>query len=117
MCLLFIPEAFTSSTFHAVIGIAPLQTWSVVFIAAGTLIGWSAMRGSEGGARAGLGLAAVVSLMWAACFVIALFDGTSASPIGAIIWAALAGKDLVVCGQPLRSPLEPWVRRLTDNGE
>lgn len=85
----------------------PLDVWAVIFLGhAATALGASAI-GNEALARVALLGGATVTASWAAGMSIGWVTGagTAYAPL-AVTWAALAFKDLVVCGMPLRTPLE-----------
>lgn len=107
--LLLFPGAWSTPSFAVLAGLAPLWVWGALMLAGGLHLTWSALTGSEGHARVALVGAAVLAALWSAGFLLAWEHGV-ATALGGIVFAAVAGKDLMVCGQPLRSPFEPIVR-------
>lgn len=111
-CCWLMPDRFSSPAFDQIRAILPLWAWGIVFAGAGVTCGVGAFAGRENLARDGLILSATSSALWGGGFLAAgLFD-PNASPIGAVVWWAVAMKDLVVCRQPLRSPFESLVRQM-----
>lgn len=108
-CLL-LPETFDGDAFQVVRTIAPMWAWGILFLAGGIHLAYAAARSSEIAARVGMPLSALMISLWAAGFVLAFNEGGAVSPIGAILTASLTFKDLIVCGQPMRSPFEPLVK-------
>lgn len=101
---------FTSPAFDQIKAILPLPVWGILFAVAGLACGFAALFGHETLARVGLILSSTSSALWAGGFLAAALSGQTTSPTGVIIWWAVALKDLVMCGQPLRSPFEPLMR-------
>ena len=110
-------DQFDSDSFSVIISILPLYAWGVVFLIGGLHLAWAALRASEGHARTALVISAGMTAAWGVGFLLAFVQGGVVSPVGAILFSALAAKDLVVCAQPLRSPFEPIVRKYTRDQE
>lgn len=85
----------------------PLTVWAVVFAGHALTALAAAALGNEAVAGVALLGGAMVTASWAAGMSIGWVTGagTAYAPL-AVTWAALALKDLVVCGMPLRTPLE-----------
>ena len=93
----------------------PLAVWAFVFAGHALTAIAAATGGNEAVARAALLGGATVTAIWAAGLSIGWFSGAGVAfaPL-AVTWAALALKDLVVCGMPLRTPLEDLAARTVD---
>lgn len=85
----------------------PLAVWAAIFTVHAVTALAAAAAGNEHLARIALLFGAMVTASWAAGLCIGWLTGAGIgfAPL-AVTWAALALKDLVVCGMPLRSPLE-----------
>ena len=110
-------DQFDSDSFSVIISILPLAAWGVVFLVGGLHLAYAAVRAREGAARTALVMSAGMTAAWGMGFLLAFIQGGVVSPVGAILFSALAAKDLVVCAQPLRSPFEPIVRKYTRDSE
>ena len=108
---------FDSDSFSVIISVLPLVAWGIVFLIGGFHLAFAALTGHEGQARTALVMSAGMTTAWGMGFLLAWAQGGVVSPVGAILFSALAAKDLVVCAQPLRSPFEPIVRKYTRSQE
>lgn len=111
---LTLPGVFGGAAMRVTLQVFTLQVWAVLFIVGGAHLAYSAGRGHVGHARVALVISACMTSAWAGGFLLAFRASGFASPlggIGGIVFTALVLKDLVQCGQPLRSPFEPIVRK------
>lgn len=109
---LLMPLSFQSSSFLPLLDVAPLWVWGVLSVATGALSAAAAVQGGLNIARAALMLSATLTAVVAASLLIAVFTGQLSSPTGPIIWVAVALKDFIQCGDPLRSPFEVLESRM-----
>jgi hypothetical protein len=109
---LAMPDQLRSASFVVAGSVMPFRAWGVTFavVGIGCIIGLAAARRSW--AFLGLAGSATAALMWLISYLVAASHGYLTTPIGPIVWAAMAGRDFVVCGQPMRSPLDPIIRRI-----
>ena len=105
-------DLFTATSYNTIRSVMPLQVWAVLFVTAAMTCAYAAIRRSEIAARVGLILAASFTGMWAFGFIAAAVAGTISGPTGIIGWLSLVAKDLIVCSNPLRTPLEAVLRRI-----
>lgn len=103
---------FKSTSFTQIRSMAPFWAWGIIFCIAGCVCGAAALLGKADLARFGLIVSVVVTAAWAGGFIAAAVHGQLAGPVGIIAFVALAGKDIVQCEQPMRSPFEPLVRQV-----
>jgi hypothetical protein len=89
--------------------IAPEWLWIASAFIGGVHLTYAAVSGSELHARTALVFSGAMSVMWAVGFGLIAMDG-SASLLAAILFAAAAAKDFIVCSRPMRSPFEPLIR-------
>lgn len=108
----FREDWFKASSYQTIRGVMPLPAWSAIFLVSALVCTYAALRRSETAARIGLILAASFIGTWEFGLVAAAINGTLAGPTGLIGWGALVAKDLIVCLEPLRTPLEPVLRRI-----
>lgn len=114
---LTLPGTYDGDAFGILLGVLSLTMWSVLFLVGGLHLAYAAGRGNVGHARVALILSAAMTAAWAVGFLLAFFEGGVVSPLGTILFSALVLKDLVQCGQPLRSPFEPIVRKYVTRQE
>lgn len=107
-------DTFKSTSFLPLLNVAPLWVWGLFSVGAGLLAGFGAIQGGLPVARAALMLSATLTAVVAASLLIAVFTGQLTSPTGPIIWVAVALKDFIQCGDPLRSPFEVLMTRIDD---
>lgn len=105
-------DAFRLPAWEFIRGVFPMPTWGVLLLIGGCLAGAAALTQREWLARVALATSAALTICWTIGFAVAYFDGNLLSPTWVAWGLALAGKDLVVCRQPLWSPFEPLVRRV-----
>lgn len=105
-------ESFKSTSFIPILSAAPLFFWGCVFLGAGLACAAAAILKHEGLARLGMAWSATSTLIVGVSLLLAIATGNLSSPTGPIIWLAVAGKDFVVCAQPIRSPFEGLGERL-----
>lgn len=112
-CLLA-PETFAGASFTVAKSVMPLTVWGVAFLVVGVLcvVGLAAARRTW--AFLGLAGSGTAALMWLMSYLVAWATGTLSGPVGPIVWAALVARDYIVCGQPMRSPLDPIVREVLE---
>lgn len=108
---LALADTFSSDAFKVLFDVFSLEVWSILFLVGGIHLAYAAVKGSVGHARVALILSASMTAAWAVGFFLAFKQGGVVSPLGGILFSALVLKDLVQCGQPLRSPFEPIVRK------
>lgn len=110
---LTVPQTFGSKAFNVLFDVFSLPVWSVLFLLGGLHLAYAAGRGDVWHARVALIISACMTASWAVGFGIAFNEDHRdlVSPLGCILLTALMLKDLVQCGQPLRSPFEPIVRK------
>lgn len=108
---LALADTFQSDAFKILFDVFSLELWSILFLAGGLHLAYAAGKGSTSHARVALILSACMTAAWAVGFILAFHAGGVVSPLGGILFSALVLKDLVQCGQPLRSPFEPIVRK------
>lgn len=101
---------FTAAAFIPIVGYVALWVWGVAMVATSVLLGFGAAFRHRGAARWGLVLSAgITALMatglWLGATAIWLRGGT-ATPITAVLLTTFVGKDLAVCTDPMRTPLE-----------
>lgn len=111
--VLALPGDFTADAYQVIREILPMRAWGVLFLLGGLHMAYAALAGREPHARTGLTFSAVASACWAAGFLMGYYVGGVVTLLGFIVFAALTGKDLVVCAQPMRSPFERIVREYT----
>lgn len=108
---LALSDTFDGAAFKVLLGVFSLEVWSILFLLGGMYLAYAAGKGDVWHARVALIFSASMTAAWAVGFFLAFRQGGVVSPIGGILFSALVLKDLVQCGQPLRSPFEPIVRR------
>lgn len=113
---IFFAGSFRSPSFYPIISAAPLWMWGLIFLGAGLACGYGAATRNPWLARLGLMWSATSTLMVAVGLLLAWSSGHLTSPTGPIIWGAVALKDFTVCADPLRSPFEDLVEKLTHEG-
>lgn len=115
---ILLPELFEGRAFKVIFSIFNLEVWSILLVVGGFHLAYAAGRGSVEHARVGLVLSACMTSAWAAGFLYTFaHTGSGLSLVGGILFTALVLKDLVQCGQPLRSPFEPIVRKYVKHQE
>ena len=114
---LLMPGSFTSAAFIPILSAAPLLFWGSFFMAAGLSCALAAGFRSEALARLGMALSATSTLLVGVGLVLAILNGLLVSPIGPILWIAVALKDFVVCAQPIRSPFEGLAEQVAHGPE
>lgn len=110
---LTLADTYDGDAFAILFRIFSLEVWATIFLVGGLHLAYAAGRGSVGHARVALIISASMTAAWAVGFGLAFHQGGVVSPLGCILFTALVLKDLVQCGQPLRSPFEPIVRKYT----
>lgn len=111
-CFLSAP-VFSSPAFEFLLSAAPLWGWGVVLTVSGLLFMAAALSRREWLARIALIIGAAHTACWALAFAFAASKGNVVSPLGITWGLALAAKDLVVCRQPLWSPFEQLIAKVT----
>lgn len=116
LACLFAEERLAAPAFRFISELMPFWLWGIGFLITAAACLYALGRPNETWARVGLVLSAVSSAVWAGGFAAAVADvppGEPVSPTGVLAWGAIAVKDLIVCRQPLRSPFEPLIKRLS----
>lgn len=103
---------YDGSPWAVLISVLSLKVWALAFFIGGLHFAYSATVGDEAQARVALVVSAALTASWAAGFFLSAVEGSATAVFIGVLLAALAGKDLVVCAQPLRSPFEPIVRKI-----
>jgi hypothetical protein len=111
-------DRFQSASFIPIIRTAPLWVWGGLSIAVALLLLGAASWKHEDMARFGLIGSAGLTGMIALGLTIAALTSSVAGVLGAFIYIAVTGKDLVQCLDPLKSPFEGLFRRgvVADDG-
>lgn len=109
---------FGSSTFQSpawdyIRGVMPMWTWGIALGISAATCAAAAITQQEWLARTALIGSASLAMCWVIGFMVAYQQGVVISPVGIMWGAGIAAKDLVVCRQPLWSPFEPLVQRVT----
>lgn len=116
-------DQFAAAAFLPIIGFVPLKYWGASMVLTAWTLGFGAFLRHRTIARVGLIMSAGITALLAtglwlgAGFV--WFSGGKATPITAIILTALVVKDLAVCTDPMKTPLElsaTW-RKVARGGE
>lgn len=93
----------------------PLAVWGGVFAIHALLALLAGATGNETAARHALLVGATITAVWAAGLSIGWLAGDGVGwMVLAVTWTALALKDLVVCGMPLRSPLDALAAKVAE---
>lgn len=103
---------FRAPAYSTLLSVLPLWAWGLTWTASAALSGYAAVRRRELPARLSLIVSAGATGMWASGFIAAAIEGRLTGPTGIVGWFGLVLKDLIVCVDPLRTPLEPVLRRL-----
>ena len=114
--ILTAPDLFVTAAFIPIIKAAPLWAWGLMFLGSGLVCATAGLRKSEGAARLGLVLSATSTGMVGVGLLLAAIS-QQASPLGSIVFLAVAAKDLTVCTDPLRSPFEALAQRIHHDGD
>jgi hypothetical protein len=119
---LIAPWLFANAAFIPILNFVPLWGWGSVMAATGATCAVAAAFRHGGWARLamvcsatvtivlGAGVTVGVAIVWAK-YLAGTVD-TPASPVLPVLLLALAAKDYIVCGQPIRSPFETVLNRL-----
>ena len=110
--MLILPRTYETKSFHLLFHDIPSMFWAVILLFGGLHLAFAAFRASELHARIALIISCGISSMWAASFAMQITHPFAI--LATAVFGALACKDLLVCGQPLRSPFEPLVRMYQD---
>jgi hypothetical protein len=105
------PGSFSSAAFLPILRTAPLWMWAALMIGAGSACLVASVAKSEPMARLGMAWSATITVIIGVSLVMAALNRT-ATPVGPILWLAIALKDFVVCAQPIRSPFEGLTDRM-----
>jgi hypothetical protein len=114
LSILIKPSLYQASAFVPMVEITGLIPWGIAYTLTGILCTLAAITRWPAFARSGLGLAFVVLIVSAFAIswgvVASWFDADldSASPVIPLSFTALAIKDLLMVGQPLRTPVEDY---------
>lgn len=118
LALILWPSLFTGPAFTTMKHVLPLPSrgallaWGIVFMIASLFSAYAATVARENPARVALIVSISSSLLWAASFASATYDGARLSPVGLIFALALAAKDLTMLRDPLRNPFEPLLAKI-----
>lgn len=108
-CLLF-SDQFSAAAFIPIVGFFPLWMWGGFMVSTAVSLGLGVAFRNRTLARVGLILSAAVTSLLAAGLWLGAghvwMSGGNATPITAIILTALVVKDLAVCTDPMKTPLE-----------
>lgn len=103
-------EQFAASTFIPIIGFLPLWVWGSVMLCTSAALVAGAVLRQRTIARTGLIMSAAVTSLLASGLWLGAgavwMSGGKATPIAAILLTALVVKDLAVCTDPMKTPLE-----------
>jgi hypothetical protein len=121
LCLLQ-PAIFGGPGFRWTRAVLAVPVWGSGFVAVGLVAVLSAFVGNRAAARVSLTLSAVSAVVWGVGFLIAALDsahhGQTAGGLLGFVWCfAMAGKDLVVTGNPMRTPFEDLARAYAAESE
>jgi hypothetical protein len=105
------PGQFSAGAFIPIVSvIRPLWIWGAAFVATAVVCGVAVWLRSRAWARSGLIASAGTTAVAAAGLWLGIInlwlEGRPATIFTATILAALVAKDLIVCSQPMRTPLE-----------
>lgn len=107
---LFFPQSYASTSFDAIREQVPaglgLAVFGAAFLLAGVLAAYAAWWGRETPARIALMIGGPCTGAWWIGFVLAYFSGTLTAPSGLVVYFVLAGYQLVIGYDPMRTPLE-----------
>lgn len=106
-------STYDGSPWAALVSLISLTVWGALFVLGGLHFAYAALFGHAQHARWALVTSAVLTGMWAAGFLISGSNGSVTALLIGVLLGALSGKDLTMCAAPLRTPLEPFVRRMT----
>jgi hypothetical protein len=100
------PPAMWARADLPLLSAVPVRLWAVIFVGHALAAVLAAATGNERLAQFALLGGAMVTACWAAGLCLGWIGGAGIgfAPL-AVTWAALALKDLVVCGMPLHNPL------------
>ena len=120
---IFAAHQFAAAAFLPIIRYLDLRVWGIAMVATAITLTLGALLRNRTMARTGLIMSAgitslLASGLWLGAGLI-WFSGGKATPITAIILTALVVKDLAVCTDPMKTPLEltaSW-RRVVRGGE
>lgn len=112
-------DLFISPAYSQIKQVLPIPWWGLLFCGNSALCLVAAATGNGHLARVGLIFSAASTAIWAGGFVAAIVSDIQADrpisgPTGVVIFFAVAGKDLVVCRNPMRSPFEDLGQRILD---
>lgn len=101
---------FTAAAFIPIVGYLPLWIWGLAMVVTSILLGLGAGFRHRDLARYGLIVSAVITALMATGLWIGAgliwWHGGTATPITAVLLTTFVGKDLSVCTDPMRTPLE-----------
>lgn len=112
-------DLFDSPAFIQIKQVLPITLWGVLFLTNAALCLAAAVVGHGGLARTSLIYSAASTAVWAGGFIAAFVAALETNqpltaPTGVVIYLAVAGKDLVVCRNPMRSPFEDLGQRILE---
>jgi hypothetical protein len=106
------PEMYAGAAFMPLAVYTHLIPWGIAYTLTGAMCGLAAVTKWPTFARAGLVMAFVVLMVTAFAVgwgvVLSWMSGVMVSPLIPIGFAALGIKDLLIVGQPLRTPFEDY---------
>lgn len=109
----FAEETFENDSWHYIRGVLPMWAWGIALSISALTAATAALTQREWIARMSLIGSSSLAMCWVIGFMVAYRQGVVLSPVGMMWGAAIAAKDLVICRQPLWSPFEPLVQRVT----
>ena len=107
---IFAANQFAAAAFIPIINFVSLPVWGGSMVCAAVALGCGAWLRHRTIARVGLIMSAAITALLASGLWLGAgfiwFSGGKATPITAIILTALVVKDLAVCTDPMKTPLE-----------
>jgi hypothetical protein len=109
------PQLYSSSAFLPIVEFTHLFVWGLAYLVTSALCFLAAFTRWPTFARAGLICAFIVlfvssfAVAWGVVSSWVDTDPASASPVVPLSFAALAAKDLLMVGRPLRTPMEDYL--------
>jgi hypothetical protein len=121
--ILFWPQVYSASAFVPLVEYTNLSLWGVAYLTTGILCAVAAVTSWPSFARAGLMMAFVVLFVSSIAIGFGVVESwlmavrPLASPVVPLSFMALAIKDLLMVGQPLRTPTEDQTQARHDQDD